>query len=280
MHETQVREATSIASQYNRFKRKEGQGILSFEQISLAENRIITHLLDLVNFPDDQPYPASKSIEEKKAPRSILFKLLIGLALVIGIVAGLIGIREAIQGNSNQGDDLQLTVFVTDADGRVVLENTGRIDISLGNRSLNATVGENGRTVFSDISAKYQGDSITIGLQAKGWEVAENKHTFLFDGEPIRMLVKKTGSLGLVHGTVKSRDGRESIAGAKVQINGDTAIWTDSKGVFNILLPEKMRVKAARDHYRLSIGKSGHVPVSRYYLPDTHAEFRLEKDRP
>ena len=172
---------------------------------------------------------------------------------------------------------LQLTVFVTDTNNNVVLEQEGRINLSLGNRSLNETIGINGRVNFPDILKSCYGDSVIIGLDAKGWEI-EGKNKFIFNGNPIYIKIKKDNSLGIINGIVKSWDGQQFINHASVLINTDTIVFTNSYGVFRIILPENMRVENEIDVYHLTISKEGYKTRTQYYSPNSSDfEIRLEK---
>ena len=180
--------------------------------------------------------------------------------------------------NKSVNEKLQLTVFVTDSKGNVVLENEGRLNIPLGNRALNEIIGANGRTNFPDITADNLGDTILIGLEAEGWEIENSNNVFVFQGEPIRLTIKKDNSLGLIKGVVKSRDGQQFLEKALVRINTDTMVWTDQFGVFKMLLPENMRIQKATDRYQLTVSKEGFETTSQYHSPkSSDAEIRLNK---
>ena len=172
---------------------------------------------------------------------------------------------------------LQLTIFVTDTKGNVVLEHSGRLNIPLGNRSLNEVIGANGRTNFPDITAVNKGDTILIGLEAEGWKIADGMNRFRFTGEPIHLRVARDERLGLIKGVVKSLDGGTYLIGARIQINADTAVFTDSMGFFRILLPEQMRVTENTATYRLSVSKKGFLPTSIKFSPSqSDTEIQLK----
>jgi hypothetical protein len=275
--ESQKREVSSIASRYNRLKRKNRLGILSFEQVNITENQIINHLLELINWSGDIPYPEAKSIEREPSPRPILWKYISAAAMIFGILAALTDILNFVNFFPGKENTLHLTVFVTDTKGNPVLENKGRLHIPLGNRALNEIIGTNGRAIFPDIDAKYKGDTIVIGLMADGWEIVDNNTTFVFDGSPIKVRVRRDNSLGIIRGIVKSRDGQEMITGARLLVNTDTSVLTGADGIFNLKLPESMRVKDKSDYYELTTMKSGYETITYYYYPGTIAEIRLTK---
>jgi len=196
----------------------------------------------------------------------------------IGSLASIIGLLFLFF-PLESNDLLQLTIFVTDTKGNVVIENEGELNIPLGNNALNAKIGEDGRTNFGDIPVSFKGEKITVGLNAKGWEIADGQNTFIFTGKPIKLKVKRDDSLGIIKGVVKSRDGQTFISNALVRINTDTAILTDEFGVFKIVLPTQMQVKNENNSYLLTVTKDEYQTKTQYHYPNSSdAEVRLEQN--
>ena len=211
-------------------------------------------------------------IPSKKSHLNIITVTVIAIAVLVGLLE-ILNVIDIFPTSKN----LQLTIFVTDTKGNPVLENEGRLNIPMGNRSLNEVIGINGRTNFADITSDNEGDTIIIGLEAEGWEIAEGRNTFIFDGEPIHLQVQRDKSLATIKGIVKSRDGQEFLAGAEVRINADTIIRTDANGVFEIVLPESMQVKSLSEAYNLTISAENYITTSQYFFPKTRADIRLVK---
>ncbi|MEM9687799.1 MAG: hypothetical protein AAF934_12910 [Bacteroidota bacterium] len=271
------REILAIASRYNRLKKKERSGILSFEQVTRAENQIVEHLMDVIHHPEDEAYPIEKSIYTTDTTRPVLWKYIITATIIVVMLLGLAEVFH-ITNIVPAGRPLQLTVFVKDVQGNVALELKGELNITLGNRSLHKVIGENGRVNFADITPDTKGNTIKIGLKAPGWQIDGN-HTFVFTGDPIDLTVKRDHSLGIIKGMVKSRDGQKFIERAQVLINTDTVVWTDENGIFKVILPEKMRIKTKTELYHITISKQGYKTIDSYYSPkSSDAEFRLEKE--
>jgi hypothetical protein len=164
----------------------------------------------------------------------------------------------------------QLTVFVTDEQGNVVLEHTGEVNTSLGNRPLRGIIGEDGRVNFDDLQKSYVGDTIQLGFKAEGWELAHLDTLYVFTGKPIKLQIRKDASLGIIKGAVKSRKSGEYLAGAAVRINTDTIIYTDSSGFFKVTLPPKFRVKDIHQGYRLEASKEGFQSETEHYYPTSN----------
>jgi len=279
LNDSSKQQAVSISHRYKKLEREKRSNIITFEQADVAESKIANDLIDLINHANDEPPTEEKSNDENKSSKSTIWKYITAAAVIMGILGSLAEVVNFINiiPNGKSGEILQLTVFVTNTKGNVVLEHEGRLNASLGNRSLNEVIGANGRTNFPDITADKKGDTITIGLQAEGWEIIGD-NTFVFTGEPIQLKVKKDDSLGVVKGIVKSRDGQEFIEGAKIMIGVDTAVFSRQDGTFKILLPENMRVKKDTDGYRLTASKAGYKTFTDDYYPKSaDAELRLEK---
>lgn len=278
--ESKRKEAIVIASRYGKLKQQLRNGILTFEQSNVTENQIIAHLVDLINHHDDLPFPKEKAIDATNPTQPIIWKYITAAAVIIGILGSLAEVFNLINifPSKQPAEKHQLTVFVTDTKGNVVLEHEGELNTSIGNRPMRETIGEDGRTNFGDILPEYLGDTITIGFKAEGWEIVDDKKNFVFSGAPIRLTVKKDEGLGTIKGVVRTRDGQGFISGALIRINTDTTVLTNNMGIFKIVLPEKMRVTSASESYDLIISKKGYKTIDRYYFPESNPEIRLEKE--
>lgn len=178
--------------------------------------------------------------------------------------------------SENKKDTNQLTIFVTDTLGNAVLENQGRLNIPLGNRSLNEVIGVNGRTNFPDITANNLGETLKIGLDAEGWEIVDRNEIHVFNGEPITITVRRDQSLGIIKGVVMSRNGQHFIPDAEIYIGADTLIYSNSRGQFKTVLPNPIRVSKMSDLYKLTIHKQGFKTKTEICHPDSFTEVRLE----
>ena len=269
--ENQRKSILSIFSRYNRLKRESQLGTINHEQEKVSENKIISQLIDFIDDPE------SAAASGRKIRRATL-RTEIWIIAFLAVVSVIILFWVFVPSNKSN-EVLQLTIFITDTKGNVVLEHEGELNIRLGNRSLNESVGEDGRINFPDIIPENNGDTIThIGLKAEGWELAAGQEFFVFEGKPIHLIVKRDKSLATIKGVVKSRDGQQFIADAQVRINNDTTILTDEQGIFKIVLPEEMQVTKSTDQYILTIEKGGYEVLVDYYSPrSSDAEIRLNR---
>lgn len=278
MHPSRKKELMALQARFLKLKQRTQQGVLTFQDINITENQITQSLLEFIQQPLEQPFLAENSINQLYPQRPILWKYLILVTLILVSLASIAQLLNIVQLWPQESTPLQLTVFVTDLKGNPVLQQEGRLHIPIGNRALNEVIGENGRTNFGDIALVAKGDSIRIGLEAEGWEIADSKNTFKFTGDPIQLVVKRDNSLSTIKGVVKTRDGQSFIADALIRINTDTLIRTDSFGIFKAILPAHMSVKKADDRYLLTVSKAGYETTTQYYSPrSSDAEIRLIK---
>ena len=194
---------------------------------------------------------------------------------IIGSIASIISLLLYFSPILNNGTS-QLTVFVTDERGAVVLEHQGILNTSIGHRALRENIGEDGRVNFGDIHSKYIGDSLVFEITSTDWELVSPFEKYEFTGDPINLKVTRGKWLGIVKGVVTSYDGIY-LDSAKIVINSDTAIYSDHDGLFRILLPVDMRVKNSVSRYSLTISHDNYKSVSYLYSPNSHIDVRLPK---
>ena len=275
LNETRKKEAYSISSQYKRLKQQGRLGVLASEHEKVTENQIVARFIDLVEHIDDPTWSLEPAQETPPpAAPSKNKNIIYGL----GALASIVLIFALVSFFTSTDGPLQLTVLVSDADGKVIVENEGELSVDFGNDRRTAMIGENGRTNFGEIPAKFKDSLITIGFDVEGYEITGGKNSFKFSGNPIRLTVQKDNSLGIIKGVVKSQDGQEFLEGVSIRINNDTIIKTNEYGIYNIVLPEHMRVEKPTDTYLLTVSKEGYKTRTEYFNPNSgDTEFRLIK---
>jgi class 3 adenylate cyclase len=198
-------------------------------------------------------------------------------AVIIGIVGSLVGTANIININffKKVEDSTELTVYVHGPDGQqdMVIENEGEIVIDFDGDRRTAQIGENGRTVFTEIPDKFKGKPIPIQVITDGWETENPDQLYEWTSEAIYIPLKIESELLEIQGIVKNADGSSLIEGAKIIIQDKFFTTTDSNGMFIY----KMKSKGILNRYNLTIQKDGFQPLSEYYYPGTSAEFRLTK---
>jgi len=267
-------ELVATQAKYNSLEKEIRLGTLSAEDQNLRRNNINTALLNQIDIVYDYLKEGDTQVGNEIATGSKGEKNWI---IILGVIGSLASIISLICFFYPKPDVEQLTVFVTDAKGIVVLEKEGELNIPLVDRSLNKTIGEDGRTNFGGIPSSYKGDNIKIGLDAEGWLI-DGPNTFLFEGKPIKLIVKQDNSLGTIRGSVMTRDGQSFIDSAKITINADTTIYSNKNGLFEIILPQNMRIDKPTKQYRLTVSKEGYQTETQLCgVKSSPAEIRLIK---
>ena len=164
--ESNKKEVIAISSRLKKIKQQIRLGVLSYEQSNLTENQINAQLIDLIEHSNKAPLPSIKFINRSTFSNPTKGKQIIIAIVLIGLLGSVLEVSDIINiiPTNISLERLQLTVFVTDTKGNVVLEHTGELNTSIGNRPMRETIGQHGRTNFGDILPEYLGDTITIGF--------------------------------------------------------------------------------------------------------------------
>lgn len=249
-----------IAAEQSQLNKKKIGGTISPSEADASQNRINERLIHLIN-ENEAIYTISP---ERKKP-FIKKKTL----LIIGLMSSLLFISYLII-------SLQLTIYIEDEKGNVILENNGELVVNFGNDRRTAMIGEDGRTNFGEIPIKFLWSKIKIGFDVQGYQIVDKKNEFIFKGKPIHLVVSRDNSLGIIEGQVKYQN--EFVADALVLINNDTTVLTDKLGIFKIILPPHMRVNSLEEKYNLTITKDGYISkLAKYYPTASTWEVFLTK---
>ena len=188
-----------------------------------------------------------------------------------------LSIFSIFQYNIYNSSSIQLTIIVHGAEGKqdIVLENTGRLIVDIGNERRTPMIGQDGVINFSEIQGKPS-QEIGIALDAPGYELINKEEQYKLDGKSIYISVKRDSRIGMISGIVKNRNGSILLKDALIMIGTDTTILTDTSGRFKITLPEKMFVPNIDLPYLLTVKKEGYKmkPV-RYKAKSGDIEIRL-----
>lgn len=275
MHDSQVEELAYISSKYYINKQNARSGLITHEEATVTENRLIEQLITLTNYLTGQNSKKPNSgIRRRSTKLKNVGFVLILIGLGVGLVLGIRIIQKPPQLNTIH----QLTLYLLDTEGNVTTIKKGKITITLGKQVITEHMGKNGHKVYFDGLSIKKGDTVKISLETTDWEIINDKRDYIFDGNPIRLVVKRGEKLGRVKGIIQSKISLKLLEDAKIQINEDTVISSNKMGSFNILLPEKMRVKSSFEHYLLIIKKDSFKTATEIYYPDSRAEIRLERN--
>lgn len=266
--------AVLLWQQFNENERHRGINLISTEEHNRIETRIHRAVLDLIDeLPGNELNPksdASSNEPSHSIDNALNIRIWLFLAITLLLVIFLFFKFFPSE------DSMQLTVYVQDAEGRLIaeLQNNGKVIVDFGNDRRAPLIGENGRTNLGEIPKKFRGETIPIILAANGYEPVEPGKKYMLDGKQVYFLVQRDKSLGTIQGIVQARSSGEFIAGALVMIDHDTTTLTDNMGRFRLVLPEKMHKK----EYLLTIKKTGFKDANEIFYPNTApADIRLEK---
>lgn len=277
LDETDLGVVNQLESRLNNLKRDNMLGIIDNDYYALERNKILYNFSELIN-----TIKATDNEVEPKPPiylrRGCMIQITFSFAAILTLSSinyfsngAILGYLKSIL-KSNTVNTEQLTISIVDSNENVAFENTGEINIHLGHRSLNAPIGNNGKTNFSEITPNNLNDSIMIGLKAEGWEI-DGTNKFLFTGEPIKLKVKRNERL--IKGIVKSSTS-DFLEDVKIVINADTTIYTQQDGLFKVELPQTYQ----RDSFQFYVLKDDYKTLEENY-PATaslaNLVFELEK---
>ncbi len=123
-----------------------------------------------------------------------------------------------------------VTVFVHGEGGRqdVVLRNRGAVILDLGADRRREAIGDKGQAIFAGIPAPFRGQTVSVALEADGYEIASPKQSLTLDGDSIYLSIRaKTAHL---MGYVRTTDG-QPVRGATISVAGHQTV-TDDFGYF------------------------------------------------
>lgn len=168
---------------------------------------------------------------------------------------------------SSQDEPLILTAFVHGPDGRqhIVIENQGKLIIDFGDNRRTSTIGENGKTVFSEIPIQFKDQKVTIGLEAAGFSLDEPQKEYVIGSMPLYVELRKVEQPEISHenverytkkkskldktelsckviGIVKDDSSELAIMGANVFLTCDSIFRakTNKDGFFSLAVPKTL----------------------------------------
>ncbi|MCR9286321.1 MAG: hypothetical protein NXI23_02915 [Bacteroidetes bacterium] len=266
-----------LSARLEKLEKSQLIGTLSTAEFNVESAKINQGLLALVDKMPFQPstIKVKSNTKENDSKEGYQWKYIL---IIIGII-GMLGLAEVLNFidiiPSSSNETAELTIYVHGSGGiqDYVLENEGKLIVDfLGNR-VDAQVGENGRTVFSETPSKFMGTLLPISIQADGYESAHPDKQYKWEGKPIYYEVQKDSKSRQIKGIVKSEDGSVGLANVQVMIQNEFLIMTDDLGRFTHTMEENQ----VQEKYDLSFQKEGYQPKSEYYYPGSTAEFRLKQ---
>ena len=210
------------------------------------------------------------------------------LLLQIFLVAGVVLV--ALYGFGALDGPQELTIYVRDTHNNPALVDVAKLNITAtqSHQPHSRRIEEQGMVDFSEVSTRLAGDSISVGLQfdqphknlQKLWHII-GPNRFLYQGQPITLLVDKTETWGRIQGRVLEAGSLDPIAGASIQIDNCNKMryFSDSSGNFDFVLPRACWLNELNVGYRINVRKDGYQSYDEVaYDPRSSAlDFRLSK---
>ena len=267
-----------LSGRFEQYNKDRNLDLSSTEEQSHSIAKINKALLDLIDkLPGEAATKAQATpVPEQATAKKNLWTYITGMALVIGLLGSLAEILNFINIiPSNSSEPFQLTIYVHGPGGLqdYVLENDGELLVDLGGDRRFAKIGEKGRTVFNEVPARFQGQTVAIAVKADNFVPVDADKQYSLEGKAIYYEVQKDPKLGLVKGTVKTSVGASLLPGVLVMIENEFTTTSDSLGRFLFEVPTEQ----IKEKYAVSFQKEGYKTLSEFYYPGTSQEFRMEK---
>ncbi|GJM31250.1 MAG: hypothetical protein DHS20C18_02510 [Saprospiraceae bacterium] len=268
------------SARFEKFTKSNRLGISSHEEENISIAKINKALLDIIErLPESGAATIISSSSAKASPATTdksWWKYVTATAVIIGILGSLAEVFNFINLiPASSGQTSQLTIYVHGPGGLqdYVLENEGELLVDLDGDRRFAKIGEKGRTVFSEIPAKFIGQSLPIAIQAEGYEAAASESQYKWEEKAIYFKVQRAQQLRKIQGIVKSMHGADFLADVLVMIENEFTTTTDSLGRFSFEMP----ANRVREKYTLTFQKTGYESLTEFYYPQSSPEFRLKK---
>ncbi len=257
-----------LSARFERYNQEKRQGTAAQQDQYQELSRVNSALLEIADQLEKSRSEAPLFIFKK-------WKKWIWPGFGLAVIALIIWKLPVLSEKSGE-KTFQLTVYVHGENGRqdVVLHNTGKLIVDLGNDRRAANIGENGRTNFGEIPLKFKNRQIPIYVEAKGFEVVFPDSTYTLDGDPVYFAVKQDESLAHITGVVRDEESRFFLEGATISAEGEKTV-TDTLGRFDLYIPREKQ----NDQYLILIKKKGYRDETEQYYPQSgFIEIRLKKN--
>lgn len=134
-----------------------------------------------------------------------------------------------------------ITVFLEDEDGDIILQNEGSLTLTIGNDRRTENIDEKGRVEFRQVSTSFVGDTVQISLAHPDWSFLNNRNSIKVpvDRNIVKLVVVPSENLGIIKGRILDEYG-DFIEGATISID-TISTMSDSLGRFSLAIPRHMR---------------------------------------
>jgi Effector-associated domain 11 len=257
-------EALAIQARHQRLRSQRRLGILQFSEDTITENQISASLLELIQFPADQPFPAAQSIDARIPLRAIWWKRISAAALLLGMFAALTTIAVNaghLLGDPNDDPDLNtVTVLVHGPSGpeERILPSRGNVTLLYGDALVTQQTNEKGEATFKQIDDRFFEPDARVQVlfhdpREEPYRAMVKDSLYKLErGKAILLPVELRG-LDVLRGTVADFDTGEPLDSVRVRMHG-IVVYTDKWGEFVLNIPNQVQEKfqtviATKDGY-------------------------------
>ncbi len=169
------------------------------------------------------------------------------------------------------------TIFLEDADGKTALKNKGMLTLRLKNDKRSENLDADGSTSFKQLPASAANDTVSVELEAPGWQFANGKTSTRLPliGNNRTLTIQRDSSLYCcISGSVRD-DQNRFLSGVRLSI-GDQFVTSDSNGRFALVIP----VFRQAEQYDLTATQRDYRTWEATVYPATRQEVKivLQKD--
>ena len=213
-----VLEVAQLSSQFHQFESESARGILTYEQRNTTRARINDTILNITNRLFDNlasksvkvsnishntpPKTSNTNYAYQHTQRTPFIQLsdieLVGLIIIftvsiVGSTLWFFKIPSSSASLESNNSLTELTVNIHGPKGKkdIILESTGKLIASFGNREKAEEIGEGGLIQFDGIGQEFINRKIKLKLNAEGYEMVNPDTSYIYTGEPIYLAVKQ-----------------------------------------------------------------------------------------
>lgn len=209
--------------------------------------------------------------EPKKAKGLKIWQTILLACIIIGTIGGIVSFTRVGEILGLTPTAHSVTVLVHDEAGKdqLVLPNRGVVSLIYGDAKVRQQINDKGEAIFNQVPLSFfqHGSKVEV-LFEDGDEKPEPYRAVYSDslysltpGKHISLPVEMTG-IGTISGIVKSLQTGELISGAKISIQGKTAI-SDELGFYELKIPKEKQ----RPFQTIRVFKEGFAPFELSNVP-------------
>jgi hypothetical protein len=166
----------------------------------------------------------------------------------------------------NPADDFTFTLFAHGQRGRTdsILKSNGQLLLYTGGRPLREAIQESGQAYFPGISPNFKGKTVNVGLDAAGFELADDKQTVELKGDSAYVEVRR--SAAVLSGKVYDQVTKQPIGGTTISVAA-TRVVTAPDGTFKATIEGDDVVESLT----LRANHTGYQEWSDFVVPNSNA---------